>query len=444
MLLRRLVLRGFKSFADRTVLEFGPGVSVIVGPNGSGKSNIVDAISWVLGEQGPRALRGGQMADVIFAGGQGRPALGMTEVTLVIDNSAGLIRVDASEIEVSRTIYRSGESEYSIGGKPCRLMDIQELLSDTGIGRGLHTVIGQGHLEDVLTARPEDRRRFVEEAAGIAKHRRRKERAQRKLASLDQDLLRLQDVMTELKRQLRPLKQQAEAARKYEKLNEESRNLAWRLAAARLRDLYAERDTGRPAWEEGRARRMEAEARLAELDSEIAGLAERLAAAEEMLSQAETTEVERARVRVTAEESLREAVREEGPAAIRREHVEAFIDHLLTTPDARGKKRSAETCARFGAAHRCGQANRPRGRRARLCAVIRNIAVQSSITAQRGATWALQDSEVRCCIDRIPARIGDDWIPILTPDLIGCLSVEVWKECHRPAAKLAVPRIVGR
>src|SRR5881409_2396042 len=159
MFLRSLTIRGFKSFADRTGLEFTPGVSVIVGPNGSGKSNIADAIAWVLGEQGPRAL-------------------GMAEVRMVIDNTAGLIPVPASEIEISRAVYRSGDSEYRLGGRPCRLLDIQELLSDTGIGRAMHTLIGQGHLEDVLAARPEDRRQFVEEAAGITKHRRRRERAE--------------------------------------------------------------------------------------------------------------------------------------------------------------------------------------------------------------------------------------------------------------------------
>ncbi|HJV03939.1 MAG TPA: AAA family ATPase, partial [Actinomycetota bacterium] len=252
MFLRSLRIRGFKSFADRTTLEFAPGTSVIVGPNGSGKSNLVDAIAWVLGEQGPRALRGVQMSDVIFAGSPKRPALGMAEVHLVIDNSAGLIPVDASEIEVARVVYRSGESQYLIGGEPCRLLDIQELLSDTGIGRALHTVVGQGNLEDVLVARPEDRRAFIEEAAGIAKHRRRKERAQRKLAGLEQDLLRIQDVMAELKRQLRPLKQQAEAAGKYERLSADAEELAIRLAAARLRGLYALRESRAPAWEEGR------------------------------------------------------------------------------------------------------------------------------------------------------------------------------------------------
>jgi chromosome segregation protein len=190
MFLRSLSLRGFKSFAEKTTLEFAPGISVIVGPNGSGKSNLVDGISWVLGEQGPRALRGGAMADVIFAGSPARPGLGLAEVHLVIDNTAGIIPVELTEIEISRTIYRSGESEYRIGGEVCRLLDIQELLAETGIGRALHTVVGQGNLEDVLTARPEERRQYIEEAAGISKHLRRKQRAERKLAGLEQDVLR--------------------------------------------------------------------------------------------------------------------------------------------------------------------------------------------------------------------------------------------------------------
>src|SRR5437588_5219284 len=251
MFLRSLTLRGFKSFAEKTTLEFAPGTSVIVGPNGSGKSNLVDAISWVLGEQGPRALRGGAMADVIFAGSPSRPGLGMADVHLVIDNSAGIIPVPLAELEISRAIFRSGESEYRIGGQVCRLLDIQELLSETGIGRALHTVVGQGQLEDALIARPEERRQYVEEAAGIAKHRRRKERAQRKLAGLETDLLRLQDVLAELRRQLRPLKQQAEMAARHERLSSEAEELAWRLAAARLRNLYAERTRRSGGWEEG-------------------------------------------------------------------------------------------------------------------------------------------------------------------------------------------------
>jgi chromosome segregation protein len=314
MFLRSLQLRGFKSFAEKTTLEFAPGLSVIVGPNGSGKSNLVDAIAWVLGEQGPRALRGGHMADVIFAGSPGRAGLGMAQVSLVIDNTEGLIPVDLSEIEVARVVYRSGESQYLLGGEPVRLMDIQEMLSDTGIGRVLHTLVGQGQLEDILTARPEDRSQYIEEAAGIAKHRRRKERAQRKLASLDQDLLRLQDVMAELKRQLRPLKQQAEAAGRYEELSGRSDEMAWRLAAARLRDLYAERDGGRPGWDEGLRLRKGSEERLAALDGELSTLGRRLADAERALGDAEAVATQAAAERSSAEAALREAVRAEGEA----------------------------------------------------------------------------------------------------------------------------------
>jgi chromosome segregation protein len=317
MFLRSLTLRGFKSFADKTVLEFGSGISAIVGPNGSGKSNLVDAIAWVLGEQGPRALRGAQMADVVFAGSPGRSALGLAEVSMVIDNEAGLIPVDASEIEVARVVYRSGDSQYLIGGDSSRLLDIQELLSDTGIGRGMHTLVSQGHLEDVLTARPEERRQMIEEAAGIAKHRIRKERAQRRLASMEQDLLRLQDVVGEVRRQLRPLKQQAEVAVRHEALSEEADTLAWKLAGARLRDLYAERERRRSGWEEGQARRREAEGRLAALDREIEEIRARLEASEGALQEAETAHSEALRSRLEAEAALREAVRAEGEARTR-------------------------------------------------------------------------------------------------------------------------------
>src|SRR5919198_1379286 len=329
MFLRSLTPPGFKSFAEKTTLEFAPGISVIVGPNGSGKSNLVDAISWVLGEQGPRALRGGQMADVIFAGSPARPALGMAEVHLIIDNTAGLIPVPVTEIEISRTIFRSGDSEYRIGGEICRLLDIQELLSETGIGRALHTVVGQGQLEDVLTARPEGRRKYIEEAAGIAKHRRRKERAHRKLASIEQDVLRLQDVLSELRRQLKPLKQQAEVAKRHEKLTSEADDLAWRLAAARLHDLYADRDKRRSGWDEGLARRQEARARLEALDRDLAELARRrevaagaLVAAEETFQSAEQTKAE-------AERALREAIREESDARPRVATAQAGSTRLL-------------------------------------------------------------------------------------------------------------------
>src|SRR2546426_1115122 len=270
MFLRSLQIRGFKSFADKTILEFAPGISVIVGPNGSGKSNLVDAISWVLGEQGPRALRGNQMADVIFAGSPHRPALGMAEVKLVIDNSAGLIPVPMSEIEVSRTIFRSGDSEYRIGGRVCRLLDVQDLLSESGIGRALPPIVSRGQREGVLTAGPEERRQYIEEAAGIAKHRRRRERAERKLAGLEQDLVRLSDVLAELRRQLKPLKQQAEMAHRHEELTAEADAVAVKLAAARLRDLLAERDRRTGGWDEGLERRKGARDRLDSLDQDVA------------------------------------------------------------------------------------------------------------------------------------------------------------------------------
>jgi chromosome segregation protein len=314
MFLRSLTLRGFKSFADKTALEFTPGISVIVGPNGSGKSNVADAIAWVLGEQGARALRGGQMTDVIFAGSPSRPPLGMAEVKMVIDNSAGLIPVPASEIEISRTIYRSGDSEYRLGGRPCRLLDIQELLSDTGVGRTMHTVIGQGQLDDILTARPEDRRQFIEEAAGIAKHRRRRDRAERKLAGLETDLNRLQDLVGELRRQLRPLRHQAELADKHESLNKEAAELARKVAAARLRELYLERERRRPAWQQAEAAQAEIQSRRSELDQEIAALEIERAAADLALRQAEELRAACVEAKSEAEGRLREAIRNEASA----------------------------------------------------------------------------------------------------------------------------------
>ncbi|MDP9243198.1 MAG: AAA family ATPase, partial [Actinomycetota bacterium] len=314
MFLRSLTLRGFKSFADKTVLEFVPGASVIVGPNGSGKSNLVDAISWALGEQGPRALRGGQMADVIFAGSPARAALGMAEVRLVIDNTAGLIPVPLSEIEVSRTIFRSGDSEYRIGGQICRLLDLQELLSETGIGRALHTVVGQGQLEEVLHARPEERRQYIEEAAGIAKHRRRRERAQRKLASLEQDLLRLQDVLSELKRQLKPLKQQAESAQRHEELTAQANELSWRLAAARLRVLLGEREARSGGWDRGLEDRTQARAELDRLDGRIDEVAAERDRATKELWAAEAALGEAQAARSAAESELRTAVDQDAAA----------------------------------------------------------------------------------------------------------------------------------
>ena len=418
MFLRSLQLRGFKSFADRTTLEFAPGLSVIVGPNGSGKSNLVDAISWVLGEQGPRALRGAHMADVIFAGSPARPGLGMAQVSLVIDNSEGLIPVDLSEIEIARVVYRSGESQYLLGGEPVRLMDIQEMLSDTGIGRGLHTVVGQGQLEDVLTARPEDRRRYIEEAAGIAKHRRRKDRAQRKLEGIEQDLLRLQDVMAELKRQLRPLKQQAEAASKHEELSHRAAELAWRLAGSRLRALYEERDGRRPGWERGMALRKEAEERLAALDAEIATIAADLAGAEAALEDAERLHADAAAARTGAEARLRDAVRTEGEARARlaaesgrqgrlftlEEELRRIEADLAVAVSALAEREAAlaEAERRFSDAERGRREAEDAASRAREIAAARQA---ESATLRRTAEAAHQERErLRTALDEVDAR----------------------------------------
>jgi chromosome segregation protein len=211
--LKSLTLKGFKSFAAPTTFAFEPGVTCVVGPNGSGKSNVVDALAWVMGEQGAKSLRGGSMEDVIFAGTTAKAPLGRAEVLLTIDNSDGALPIDYSEVTISRTLFRNGGSEYAINKEPCRLLDVQELLSDSGLGREMHVIVGQGQLDQVLHASPEDRRRFIEEAAGILKHRRRKEKTQRKLESMQANLTRLNDLAGEIRRQLTPLGRQAEIAR---------------------------------------------------------------------------------------------------------------------------------------------------------------------------------------------------------------------------------------
>ena len=215
MFLKSLTLKGFKSFADPTTLQLEPGVTVVVGPNGSGKSNVVDAIAWVLGAQAPSAVRSQKMDDVIFAGTAKRPALGRAEVSLTIDNSAGLLPIEFTEVTVARILFRTGESEYSINGVTCRLLDVQELLSDAGVGRQQHVIVSQGQIDSVLNARPEERRSIIEEAAGVLKFRRRKERAERRLDATESSLLRVQDLLREVRRQLRPLERQADAARRH-------------------------------------------------------------------------------------------------------------------------------------------------------------------------------------------------------------------------------------
>ena len=240
MYLKSLTLKGFKSFASATTLQLEPGITCIVGPNGSGKSNVVDALAWVMGEQGAKSLRGGKMEDVIFAGTSGRPPLGRAEVQLTIDNTDGALPIEYTEVTISRTMFRNGGSEYAINGQTCRLLDVQELLSDSGIGREMHVIVGQGQLDSILRATPEDRRGFIEEAAGVLKHRKRKEKALRKLDSTEGNLTRLNDLLSEIRRQLKPLGRQAEVARRAALVQADVRDARARLLAD---DLAQARET---------------------------------------------------------------------------------------------------------------------------------------------------------------------------------------------------------
>jgi len=235
-----MTLKGFKSFAAPTTLRFEPGITCVVGPNGSGKSNVVDALAWVMGEQGAKSLRGGKMEDVIFAGTSGRAPLGRAEVSVTIDNSDGALPIDFTEVTISRTLFRNGQSDYQINGENTRLLDIQELLSDSGIGREMHVIVGQGQLDAILMANPEERRGFIEEAAGILKHRKRKEKALRKLESMQGNMSRIQDLTNELRRQLRPLGKQAEVAKKAAVIQADVRDAKLRILAD---DILAYRST---------------------------------------------------------------------------------------------------------------------------------------------------------------------------------------------------------
>ncbi|ETK31816.1 chromosome segregation SMC family protein, partial [Microbispora sp. ATCC PTA-5024] len=264
MYLKTLTLRGFKSFASATTLRFEPGITAVVGPNGSGKSNVVDALAWVMGEHSAKSLRGGKMEDVIFAGTSSRPPLGRAEVTLTIDNTDGALPIDYTEVTISRLMFRSGQSEYAINGDTCRLLDIQELLSDSGIGREMHVIVGQGQLDQVLHAGPEERRAFIEEAAGVLKHRKRKEKALRKLDAMQANLTRVQDLVTELRRQLKPLGRQAEIARKAAVIQADLRDARLRLLAddvVTLRDTLQREEADEAAVQ---ARRTQVEGELAE------------------------------------------------------------------------------------------------------------------------------------------------------------------------------------
>ena len=286
MYLKNLTLRGFKSFASATTLALQPGITCVVGPNGSGKSNVVDALAWVMGEQGARALRGGQMADVIFAGTSGRAALGRAQVDLTIDNTDGLLDIEYSEVTISRTLFRGGGSEYSINGTPARLLDVQELLSDTGMGRQMHVIVGQGQLDAILSSTPEERRGFIEEAAGVLKHRRRKERALKKLADMDANLVRVLDLTNEIHRQLGPLARQARVARRASLIQARVRDAKARLLADDLASALLKLSVLEASDESAAARRASLEEQIAAARAELARLEDAERASSPALEQA--------------------------------------------------------------------------------------------------------------------------------------------------------------
>ena len=286
MYLKNLTLRGFKSFASATTLALQPGITCVVGPNGSGKSNVVDALAWVMGEQGARALRGGQMADVIFAGTSGRAALGRAQVDLTIDNTDGLLDIEYSEVTISRTLFRGGGSEYSINGTPARLLDVQELLSDTGMGRQMHVIVGQGQLDAILSSTPEERRGFIEEAAGVLKHRRRKERALKKLADMDANLVRVLDLTNEIHRQLGPLARQARIARRASLIQARVRDAKARLLADDLASALSKLSVLEASDESAAARRSSLEEQIAAARTELARLEDAERASSPALDQA--------------------------------------------------------------------------------------------------------------------------------------------------------------
>jgi chromosome segregation protein len=330
--LKTLTLKGFKSFASATTMRLEPGITCVVGPNGSGKSNVVDALAWVMGEQGAKSLRGGKMEDVIFAGTAGRPPLGRAEVSLTIDNTDGALPIDYTEVTITRTMFRGGGSEYAINGTNCRLLDVQELLSDSGLGREMHVIVGQGQLDTVLRATPEERRGFIEEAAGVLKHRRRKERALRKLETMEANLTRVQDLTGEIRRQLGPLGRQAEAARRAAVIQADARDARLRLLADDLVQLTSlleqevadetaliERRTAvENALEDVRTRLSDVERRSAEAAPELTRAQERFVRLQSLRDRLDSTgSVAAERVRLLSQDQEHEATSGRDPEELR-------------------------------------------------------------------------------------------------------------------------------
>jgi len=393
--LKSLTLKGFKSFASATTFHFEPGITAVVGPNGSGKSNVVDALAWVMGEQGAKSLRGGKMEDVIFAGSAGRDGaagrapLGRAEVSLTIDNTDGALPIDYAEVTISRIMFRNGGSEYSINGETARLLDVQELLSDSGIGREMHVIVGQGQLDAVLSAGPEERRGFIEEAAGVLKHRKRKEKALRKLEAMQANLTRLQDLTAELRRQLKPLGKQAEVARRAAVIQSDVRDARLRLLADDVVTLTA-------TLEAEVADETALRARRAEVEAELAAATEREAALEEQ-ARAEAPALTRAQDTWYRLSSLQERFRGTGSLAAER------VRHLAAEPDDdRPGRDPDELDAQAAAARReeAELAETVERDRARLAEALEaRQATERELTAeqQRVAAAARAAAATRCC-----------------------------------------------
>ncbi|MBF4160436.1 chromosome segregation protein SMC [Nocardioides acrostichi] len=375
MYLKSLTLKGFKSFASSTTMQLEPGITCIVGPNGSGKSNVVDALAWVMGEASAKSLRGGKMDDVIFAGTSGRPPLGRAEVVLTIDNSDGALPIEYAEVTISRTMFRSGGSEYAINGTGCRLLDVQELLSDSGIGREMHVIVGQGQLDTILHATPEDRRGFIEEAAGVLKHRKRKEKALRKLDACEGNLNRLGDLLGEIRRQLKPLGRQAEVARRAATVQADVRD-------ARARLLADDLATARVALEQEMADESALVARRTEVETAIAE-ARRVEAALEAALREDLPALAAAQDTWYALSGLRERYR--GTASLASERVRNAAGSQIDTPSGRDPEELE------------AEAGRVAEQEAAITAEVaeRRTALETAVAARRGAEEAAAQEEKR-------------------------------------------------
>ncbi|MHC0433339.1 AAA family ATPase [Streptomyces sp. O3] len=444
MHLKAMTLRGFKSFASATTLRFEPGITCVVGPNGSGKSNVVDALSWVMGEQGAKSLRGGKMEDVIFAGTTGRPPLGRAEVSLTIDNSDGVLPIEYAEVTITRIMFRNGGSEYQINGDTCRLLDIQELLSDSGIGREMHVIVGQGQLDSVLHADPMGRRAFIEEAAGVLKHRKRKEKALRKLDAMRANLARVQDLTDELRRQLKPLGRQAAVARRAAVIQADLRDARLRLLAddlVRLREALrseiADEAELKRRKEATEADLKAAQTREATLEEEVRRLTPRLQRAQQTwyelsqlaervrgtISLAEARvksansapdeerrgrdpeDMEREAARIREQEAELEAALEAAQTALEDTVAHRAELERALTDEERRLKDAARAIAdrREGLARLHGQVNAARGRAASAQAEIGRLASARDEAQQRAAAAQREYEQLKAEVDGLDA-----------------------------------------